>query len=858
MRQFTIYQSSIDEKKLLKKNFVVRQTEFQLIMDALYRRSAKYPVPHELILGKKGSGKTTLLKRLEIEIEEKLKNDFIPVYLAEEQAAIYHLFDLWLEVIEELKCRFSFQTDIKNYSDFKGEQEYASYLYNMIHDFCFTQKKKIVLLLDNFDRIIKNVTDARTLLREILNAHNDIVIIAASSKMDKNFWQYEQSFYELFRLHDLEALTIEEIKELFNHWSKTVDMPGLKVFASNNSGKLKTVRTVTDASPRTIQFLIRLIMQVDYLNDDIVYFKKIVENVTPQYQELLNKQPPQLRKIILEMALMWEACNTKELTKKCKMESKLISANLKTLFNKGIVDMINTDKRNLLYRVSDRFFNMWLIMTQGHKEQKQNAEWLCLFLEDWYDSVELKTMTQNIPFSDKNDGIEMTEKIRTGNLRSDLNELPAKYADIVRKIDFLIRNQNLQKALELANSIQNEKDGAKFYAAGCVYLEQGEYFNAENCFQKAIERGQTNALFNLGVLYHFQEKHAEAEQYYLKAINNGQVNAMINLGAIYKSQGKLPEAEKYYLLAMGKGDVDALINLGILHFNQNRYSKAENYFLQAIEKGHFDATIHLGNLYRIQGKSTEAEKYYLSAIEKGNELAMYNLGVLYHNQKKYSDAEKYYLPAIEKGNAEAMYNLGVLYHSQNKFSEAEKLYLRSVEKGNISAIYNLGVLYHNQNKFSETEKQYLILIEKNQTNVYKNLSMLYYQQNIHKSKALKYVQQYEVDKNFQIIVEIWNGIYNDIDKRMLSVVSEESEVLCRFIVDLLIHQQKKLVMNLFNHPEAGRMLQAKLKILHYVCLMLNKNTENNLNLRIPPEIAETISEVMNYIIEKEKFYGYKK
>jgi hypothetical protein len=65
-----------------------------------------------------------------------------------------------------------------------------------------------------------------------------------------------------------------------------------------------------------------------------------------------------------------------------------------------------------------------------------------------------------------------------------------------------------------------------------------------------------------------------------------------------------------------------------------------------------------------------------------------------------------------------------------------------------------------------------------------------------------------------------------------------------------------LVLNLFNHPEVGKTLQEKFKILHYVCLLSNNKTENNLSLRIPPEIKTTINEVIEYIAEKRKFYGY--
>jgi len=555
MDKLNIYQSANSDNETIKKGFIVRQTEFQIIMGTLSRRSAKDPLQHELILGRRGSGKSTMLKRIEIEIEETLSQKYIPINLPEEQASIYRLFDLWLEVVRELKI------NVKEYSEFKKDQDYTRYLYRQIHEFCLAHKKQIVLLLDNFDRIVENFTDDGNLLREILINHNDLVIIAASTRMSEHFWQYDQPFYEFFRLHQLEKLTIDEAKELLNHWADVAGMPELKTFAKNNPGKLHTALILTDGLPRTLQLYIRLVVQNDYAGEGVKYLKKILDGVTPLFQERLNSLPPQLRKMVLEMAFIWEACTTKELAEKCRMESKLISANLKTLAEKGIVEKIETDKRNMLYRISERFFNMWLIMTQGNPEQKRKAEWLDIFLEKWYDDTELKTMVQK------------------------------------------------------------------------------------------------------------------------------------------------------------------------------------------------------------------------------------------HN---------------------------------------------------------------NQDTFAEIEKYFSVVAEKSYDYISKGLVISYYQQNRNKIKALEYIQRYEGVEDLQIIIELWNGIFKDLENRALTVVKEEPDSLDWFIRHLLIHQQKILVLNLFNHPEVGKRLQDKYKALHYVCMLLNKKTEGNLTLRIPPEIRSTIDEVISDIANEEKRYGYRK
>jgi len=67
-----------------------------------------------------------------------------------------------------------------------------------------------------------------------------------------------------------------------------------------------------------------------------------------------------------------------------------------------------------------------------------------------------------------------------------------------------------------------------------------------------------------------------------------------------------------------------------------------------------------------------------------------------------------------------------------------------------------------------------------------------------------------------------------------------------------------LILKMFNHEEFGKTLQDKYSVLYYACLLLNNKTEDNLELRIPPEIRPTIDEVLALIDEKQKFYGYKK
>lgn len=763
LEQLNLYQAANSDNASIKRNFIIRGNEFETIINSLKNKTADDPLQHELILGRRGSGKSTLLKRIQIEIEENsiFNSQYIAVNLAEEQAGIYRLFDLWEQVIEELICKLNLEIKLKDYKEFKLEQEFTRYLYQVIHEICLKEKRKIVLLLDNFDRIVENFTDDGNLLRETLINYNDIQIIAGSTRMDEHFWQYDKPFYEFFRRHRLEALSSDEINMLINHWSETLQIPELKDFVKNNRGKIENIRILTDGLPRTLQLFIQILLQNSQLYG-YEYLRKVMDNVTPLYQERLNYLTPQLRKIISEMAFIWEACTTKQLVEKCRMESKLISANLKTLIDKGIVDKLETSKRNHLYRISERFFNMWLIITQGNPEQKRKAKWLSIFLENWYEANDFKKLTEDhihnlqdkklgfnqallyskalsqckyISTFDRDAIIELTEKLNDKLDKNKLFELPRKYKEIKREVSKLMSRKEYEEAIMLVKEIENEEDGIKFSLLGDLYFYLNDKRNCQKNLLLAIEKGEINSICNLGILFHSHKKYSEAEKYYLLAIENGSIVAKYNLAILYNEQQKDKLAEKYYLLA--------------------------------IEKGHIDA--------------------------------LYNLALLYSEEEKHELAEKYYLLAIEKGQSEALNNLAIQYYFENCKKEKSLEFIKK----------------HNEIR-----------------------------------KDIKSTQP-------EIIIEIWNGIFDNLEQRLVDNFEENKfENLNTIIHQLLVQQQKSLMLKLFQSESFGKELKDRYAILYYATLILNNSKEENLELKIPPEISSTVNDVIKEILDRQKIYGY--
>lgn len=920
--QLNVYQASNSDIASIKNNFLVRMDEFRMIIDAMKSKAGNDPLQHELILGRRGSGKSTLLKRIEIEIQEdkELSKKFIPINLAEEQAGIYRLFDLWEQVLSELSFKFKIALQLKDFKSFDSENNYARYVFEEIHKLCSDLHVKVVLLLDNFDRIAENMDDNGNLLRELLINYNDVQIIAGSTRMDEYFWAYDKPFYEFFRRHKLEALSREEIRLLLNHWADTLELPELKTFVENNPGKLENIRLLTDGLPRTLQFFIQMVLQKEGA-DSYEYLKKIMDTVSPLYQERLNHLPPPQRKLVLEIAFFWEACSTKQLAEKAKMESKLVSAQLKQLEQKGIVDKIETDSKNHLYRLSERFFNLWLIITQGSPEQKRKAKWLSIFLENFYDENTLRQLCSHhlselrnnkiswkkaLIFSkalsqsryvntrDRDELITLTEKLAGENIQNSLLALPKRFNEILLEIKKDVETGAFDLAVSKANEIENEQDGGKEFILGNIYIFKSEYDKAVSYYQTAISKGWDMALIHIGIAYIQKLEVDKAEKYWLEAVERGNTQIYFGLGKLYEDSERFELAKKYYLLAYKEKQNASTAKLGMIYYNEGKFELAEMYLLEAKQLGDIEAAEFLGALYITKGKYYEAEETLLNCKSNGSENANLFLGELYAIQEKYELAESVLLEAKKDNLAEAYYLLGKVYLSKNQIDLAEEHHLIASERGiklsdlDLGTIYwiknennkakaylekaikidepkgmansILGAIYAEECSFDMAQKHAEIGLEKGSDYANAILPIIYFNKNIRRDIALHlYTEAKDKDNLQMIIIEIWNGIFNNIEWRVREELKRrEFQEVGDFWENMLIHQQKNLVLNLFNNPEFGKTLQEKYMVIYYATLLLTKQGDKNLELKIPPELNEPIQDLLKHIHEKEIFYGYKR
>ncbi|MCJ7688329.1 MAG: helix-turn-helix domain-containing protein [Clostridiaceae bacterium] len=382
--------NNLTEEELVDR-FVVRVKEFQKIYKDIKNSDMKYPEQHYIIEAERGYGKTTLLKRLYFEIKKdsELNERLIPVILPEEQYNIRKLFKLWEVTAQQLEMEsdefIGLYNEMVKYSK---KEDYEDICFKILEKKLKEKNIKLILLIDNtFDILKKFKIYEQQKLREILLTSAEIRIIGASSEFLEFTFDYNKPFYDFFKEIKLKGLSAEETLDFFKKLGQISNIKNINEVLKSNNGKIEALRRLTGGAPRVMLLLFNA-----FIGNSGAAFKELeilIDRVTPIYKHTMDSLSPVQQEIVDVIALSWDAITTKEIADKIRMQSKEVSAHLNQLEKSGIIYKMPVNKKNYMYQIKERFFNIWYLMRFGGKKEKQKVQWLVAFLEIWCSREEL-------------------------------------------------------------------------------------------------------------------------------------------------------------------------------------------------------------------------------------------------------------------------------------------------------------------------------------------------------------------------------------------------------------------------------------------------------------------------------------
>lgn len=393
----TIYNPQNQSKEALIAGFIARKQKFERLFRDVRDAPMTKPEQHYLIQGVRGMGKTTFLLRIAYEIENTpdLRERLIPVVFNEEEYGISSLADVWertAKYVEEADGAFVglLDTIIAQY----GQSDYEQRALDQLIISLRQHNKKLLLLIDNIGDLLKKLDSQEgKRLREVLLTVPELRLIGTTSVVIEQAHDYGKPFYEFFKVIHLEGLSREEATDLFLKLGETYHAEAIQQIIEQQPGRIEAIRRLTGGVIRTMVLLFEILVE----NNSGSVFRDLnvlLDRVTPLYKHRMDDLPAQQQKIVAALASAWDAASAKELSQVVRLESKVVSAQLKQLIDNSVVEKVETKTKNHLYRLEERFFNIWYLMRFGRKTD-QRVLWLVRFFEEMFEGNE-KWMNERI------------------------------------------------------------------------------------------------------------------------------------------------------------------------------------------------------------------------------------------------------------------------------------------------------------------------------------------------------------------------------------------------------------------------------------------------------------------------------
>jgi len=845
---------SLAEEALIS-SFVVREKEFQSIFDDLKNSDWAKPERHCIIQGDWGSGKTTLLYRVyyEIKNDKGLSANVIPILFNEEQYHVRNLCKLWESLCERLEEVGGFKGILNEFEGRLKEDDFEARSFEVIANALKREGKHLVVFLDNVGGLMGRLSNQECArLHEILLTSPDLRVIGSSAEALEHTYDKSKPFFDCFTFVYLNDLNANEGVRLLLSLGETFERPGIRRIIDEQPERVETLRRLTGGVMRTMVLFFEICSNDEYGNA-FTDLEAILDRLTPHYKPRMDSLSGRQQEIIDSIAASWDAITTKEIAKNARMEGKVVTTQLKELEKSQVIEKIEqVGTKNNLYRIKDRFFNIWYLMLSGRQSEKRRVKWLAQFLQSWCGKGELAERSKR----------HIAALVKGIYCHKDVYGLTD--VDVQTELAEDAKNQLLNMTedfLDNASTLnQFTISDRELFDNATSYFEQEQY---EECLKslEAINHKDGTVFCFFGLLYHGALHDLEkAVGYYHMAADQDYTGALYHLALLYKTEFKdFKKAEEYYLMAIDKGHTDAINNLALLYETELKdFKKAEEYYLMAIENDHSGAMYNLADLYETKFKNfKKAEEYYLMAIEEEDVDAMYNLALLYEKEfKDFGKTETYYRMAADYEDADAMNNLANLYAIEFKdFSKAEEYYLMAIDKENADAMYNLALLYETESKdFDRAEAYYLMASDKEDADAMNSLACLYYQQKKSREKAVDLAKRAlaigECPTFLHTLATVlfWdNQVQPALDclEKLLAdkeFIEQKPGETRNFLIRLMSGRRYHQALKYFQQKELD--LKERLKPVYYALMYFMQDEHPNESKKAGREVLETVEEIV--------------
>ena len=654
----------------LEAIFVQRQAMLDDAVERVRESATTGNKHHLLFVGPRGTGKTHLVTLLVHRLgqDEELKKHLNIAWLNEDETSttlLEFLRRIYLALVKRYPDDYS-EASLEPIYDLEpdaAEHWLANLLLEQLKD------RTLLVVMENLDALFEGLGEpGQQRLRALIQEHPVLTIVATAQRLVDDITKRNSVFFGFFQTEQLVTLSVEEAAELLGKIATLNGQPDVAAFLHSPTGRAR-IRALHHLSGGNHRIYIVLSQFITRDNIDALVgpFSKMMDEMTPYYQERIRWLPAQQRKIVEYLCTRERPTPVKELAKRLFASHQTISSQLKDLRDKGYVQSAQRGRESL-YEIAEPLMRICVEVKENQTSEPMRL--LVDFLRVWYDARDLTARLQGCDTGsiaraylqaaiEKNSELgDLRAQLLVEGFRTELGDEQGErwlsriesYAQESEELALACgewAKGNKDQALSLLAEIADESGGQSASVRASACLLAGEIYFKEGEFARAIEAldpvfGMSDALVEEVAMAHF------------------------NRALTYRQLGEFEKAI---------ADYSAFIEL-------------PNVPVEPVAMAH----VNRGSIYRRLGESERTLADYSAVIELPNApveqvaMALYNRGVTYgqlgDTEKEIAD----YSAVIELPNAPveqvamALYSRGWTYwqvndakHSEHDFEEVRGL-----------------------------------------------------------------------------------------------------------------------------------------------------------------------------------------
>ena len=532
----------------------------------------------QLLIGPRGIGKTHLVSLIYHRVAkmEDLRDKLLIAWLQEEEWGIASFLDLLRGIFRAIAKEYpevyqaELHNDVEKLYDLSPEQaEFKAA--ELLRD--FVGKRVLLLIVENLEDVFSGLGDfGQKQLRAYIQNYSFLTILATSQSLFDGVKLSNHPFYDFFDLHELDEFKIDEAVALLNHIAKLEGNNDLASFIQSPTGRdrIKVVHYLSGGSPRVYIVFSAFLMTPESLDKLVEPFMEMLDSLTPYYQDRMKYLSNQQRKIVDFLCDRGGAAPVKEIAKRCFIEQRTVSSQLKDLRDKGYVKTEEIGRESW-YELREPLMRFCL---EVKKQRNQPIRLIVDFIRVWYTRKELQQRL-GLRMAD----VDLAEKESHFMYRQGLKPIPP---------DAVMEREYYTRALEAIERNEEDPRLKAYFDEIEYYREQEDDVSALAYAERLVtSRGTARDWSEKGHCLDRLERYDEALECLDKAVEidaNYQWGWAIR-GNILNNLNLYDEALVSFNKAIELDDKNQWIwaNRGNLLNNLNLYDEALKSFDRAIE-----------------------------------------------------------------------------------------------------------------------------------------------------------------------------------------------------------------------------------------------------------------------------------